>query len=299
VTDTPKNISASNRAKLLNLSRQSGQSFQQIVQYFAMTRFLYRLSQSELSSRFILKGAMMLHARNMAQARSTLDIDLLGRLNNSAQSVADAIRTIIAQPVDEDGLSFDSESISVSTITKDADYAGRRANFRANLDTMVIPMQIDIGFGDKVIPEPSLVETPALLDYPAGRIYGYAIETSVAEKVHAMMQLELLNSRMKDFYDIWFLMQEKQIDKGLLVDAIVGTFMSRQLGVDMDSAVFSDEFIHHPDKQSQWSAFCRKKVIKSAPSEFSLVATDVFTFLKPIMQTARERILGGSERESE
>jgi len=126
MTDKLKNRSASNRAKLLNLSRQSGQSFQQVVQYFAMTRFLFRLSQSELSSQFILKGAMLLHARKIVQARATLDIDLLGRLSNSSQSVATGIKTIIAQKVDEDGLIFDSESINVSAITKDADYAGRR-----------------------------------------------------------------------------------------------------------------------------------------------------------------------------
>lgn len=289
MTDEPKNISASNRAKLLNLSRQSGQSFQQLVQYFAMTRFLYRLSQSQVSSQFILKGAMMLHARNIVQARATLDIDLLGRLDNSAGSVATAIKTIIAQQVDEDGLFFDPESINVSTITKDADYAGRRANFRASFDTMVIPMQIDIGFGDKVIPEPSLIETPALLGYPVGRMYGYAIETSVAEKAHAMMRLGLLNSRMKDFYDIWLLMREEQIDRGRLVDAIVGTFISRQFAVDMDSVIFSDEFIYHPDKQVQWSAFCRKKGIKIAPAEFSAVATEVFTFLRPVMLVAKNR----------
>jgi hypothetical protein len=220
-------------------------------------------------------------------------------LDNSAESVAAAIKTIIAQQVDEDGLFFDPESINVSTITKDADYAGRRANFRATLDMMVIPMQIDIGFGDKVVPEPSLIETPALLDYPVGRMYGYALETSVAEKAHAMMQLGLLNSRMKDFYDIWLLMREEQINRDHLVDAIVGTFMSRQLAVDMDSVIFSEEFTHHPDKQVQWSAFCRKKGIKNAPAEFSSVATGVLTFLEPVMLIARDRISGGRERESE
>jgi len=147
LTKKTKNMSVSNRAKLLNLSRQTGQSFQELVQYFAMSRFLYRMAVSDVSSQFILKGAMLLHARNLTQARSTLDIDLLARMDNSPQSIRQAIERIIAQSVEDDGLEFLVNTIEISEIAKEAGYIGRRVNFKAMLDSIRIPMQVDIGFG--------------------------------------------------------------------------------------------------------------------------------------------------------
>lgn len=282
-----KNISVSNRAKLLNISRQTGQSFQELVQYFAMSRFLYRLAVSDSSPQFILKGAMLLHARHLTQARSTLDIDLLGKINNSSQSIRQTIEHVIAQNVENDGLEFLANTIDVSEITKESGYVGRRVNFRAMLDSILIPMQIDIGFGDKVIPEPSLVDIPTLLGYPSAKIYGYAFETSIAEKAHVMMQRELLNSRMKDFYDIWLLSQEAQISESILVDSIVGTFKRRGSSIELDSVLFTDEFINDVDKQKQWVAFCRRRGLTNAPEEFSEIATAVLSFLKPVLQRAR------------
>lgn len=235
---------------------------------------------------------MLLHARSIVQARSTLDIDLLGQLDNSSQSITNAVKTIILQPVGDDGLVFDPKTIILSAISEDATYTGRRVNFRANLGSMVIPMQLDVGFGDRVVPEASLIDTPTLLDYPAGKMFGYAIETSVAEKVHTMLQLELLNSRMKDFYDVWLLIKEKQIDQHLLTEAIVSTFTARNLTINMNSMIFSDTFIQHPDKHVQWAAFCRKKGIKNTPIEFSQVASDVLSFLEPILRTAKGKERG-------
>lgn len=286
------NIAASNRAKLLNLSRQTGQSFQELTQYFAMGRFLYRLAVSDVAEKFVLKGAMLLHARHISHARSTLDIDLLGRLDNGVSAVQEAMERVCQQPVDDDGLIFDAKHLVVSEITKEGVYAGRRVNFQGQLGTMQIPMQVDIGFGDSVIPSATPVDTPSMLGYPSAKLNGYALETSIAEKTHAMMKLGLLNSRMKDFYDIWMLSSESQLDDADLVDAIVGTFDHQGTAIAMDSPIFSEEFISSPDKQTQWSAFCRKRMIGNAPEEFSVICQAVFDFLKPVLMLAIAR-LGG------
>jgi len=284
MTNLKKNIAASNRAKLLNLSRHTGQAFQELVQYFAMSRFLYRLSVSRYSDRFILKGAMLLHALKIEQARSTLDIDLLGLVSNTAKSISSFVEVVIKQDVDPDGLEFSASSIEVSDITKDAEYVGCRAKFIGRLGTIVIPMQLDIGFGDSIIPDPIEIATPSLLGYPSGILRGYAVETSIAEKIHAVFQLEMLNSRMKDFYDIWFLSRNVQLDLNILSKAIAGTFNNRGAVIPKDSIVFSEEFSKNADKQKQWAAFCRKRGIDNAPAEFSEIANEVLFFIKPLIE---------------
>ena len=282
-----KNIAASNRAKLLNQSRKTGQSFQELVQYFAMSRFLYLLSVSPVSTRFILKGAMLLHARNIECARSTLDIDLLGKLDNSPEAIKEAIVQIINSGNKDDGLEFLIESIEVSDITKESIYVGRRVNFRAMLDTIRIPMQIDIGFWDEVVPEPTLIETPCLLGYPAGKLLGYALETSIAEKTHAMLELEFLNSRIKDFYDIWTLSRQINFDDSRLAAAIAATFKQRNTVISLKSVIFTDEFFYDSNKQIQWQAFCRKRDIKNAPETFAEIAKHTSNFLLPLLKTAK------------
>jgi predicted nucleotidyltransferase component of viral defense system len=284
VTNHKKNIAASNRAKLLNLSRQTGQSFQELVQYFAISRFLYRLSVSCYSERFILKGAMLLHALKIEHARSTLDIDLLGLVSNSAESIISFVEVVISQDVDPDGLEFSTGSIEVSDITKDAEYIGCRVRFTGRLGTIVIPMQIDIGFGDSVIPDPIQIETPSMLGYPSGVLHGYAVETSIAEKIHAIFQLEMLNSRMKDFYDIWFLSRNIELDLNVLSKAMAGTFCNRGTVISKESIVFTEEFSKNSDKQKQWAAFCRKRGIDNAPAKFAEIADEVMSFIKPLVK---------------
>ena len=284
MTNPKKNIAASNRAKLLNISRKTGQSFQELVQYFAMSRFLYRLSVSKFSNQFILKGAMLLHAMEIEHDRSTLDIDLLGQISNSSESILDVVKNCIEQNIDPDGIEFLLSSIKISDITKDAEYAGCRVKFTGTLDSIIIPMQIDIGFGDTTIPDPININTPSLLGYPSGKLRGYAVETSIAEKVHAIFQLEMLNSRMKDFYDIWFLHNNIELDTKVLSRSIAGTFSNRDTIIPTDSIVFTKEFSENSDKQKQWAAFCRKQDIENIPSTFSEVAHEVIEFIKPLLK---------------
>jgi hypothetical protein len=282
-------FAASNRQKLLNLSRKTGQSFQELVQYFAMSRFLYRLAKSGTTDRFILKGALLLHALDIADARSTLDIDLLGRFSNAPEAIRSAIEAAIGQEVEPDGLEFQKDSIQISEITGEADYAGRRVRFTGALGVIKIPMQIDIGFGDSLVPAPTWIDTPSLLGYAPVRMLGYAPETSIAEKTHAIIQLGMLNSRMKDFYDIRLLERTVSLDEDGLVAALAATFTQRGTHVPVESVVFAEDFFEDATKQTQWAAFLSKRQIHDAPQRFSEIAREVIGFLKPLLDQAAER----------
>jgi predicted nucleotidyltransferase component of viral defense system len=197
----PKNIAASVRQRLLMMARETSRPFNELLQYFAMERFLYRLSKSRYADNFVLKGALMLTVWEAPLTRPTMDIDLLGRIDNSIETIADLTREICRQEVELDGIDFDAATVEPERIAEDADYEGIRVRFRGSLDTARIVIQLDIGFGDTVIPSPEPVSYPTLLDLPAPHIRGYSRESTIAEKFEAMVKLGILNSRMKDFYD--------------------------------------------------------------------------------------------------
>lgn len=204
---TPKNIAASVRQRLLNKARHDKRPFNELLQYFAMERFLYRLSQSPYTEKFILKGALMLRVWDAPFFRPTMDIDMLGRnTGNEIEKIIEQIREICQVSVEpEDGLNFYTNNISGVRITEDADYEGVRIRFVTLLETARIPMQIDIGFGDVVVPGPQESIIPTILDFPPPHLLGYSLESAISEKFEAMVKLGELNSRMKDFYDIWLL----------------------------------------------------------------------------------------------
>ncbi len=195
-------MGASVRQRLLNQSRAHDRPFQELLQYFAMERFLYRLTQSPYADRFILKGALLLTAWRAPLSRPTMDIDLAGRTNNQLDHIKEIIGAVCDIAVDPDGIEFDRASIDVSRIKEDADYEGVRVRFHGTLARARIPMQLDIGFGDLITPGPTEIEYPALLDFPAPVLQAYPKETVVAEKLEALTTLGVLNSRIKDYYDL-------------------------------------------------------------------------------------------------
>jgi len=201
---------ASVRQRLLNIARDKDRPFNEVLQYFAMERFLYRLGKSDHGRKFILKGALMLVAWEAPLARSTKDIDLLGRMKNTIEDVVDPIKAACSLEVipDPDGLLFDVKSVVGQRIAEEADYEGVRVRFRGNLGNARITMQVDVGFGDVIVPGPDEVDYPTLLDLPAPRLLGYSRESAIAEKFEAMVKRGILNSRMKDFFDIWLLSRQ-------------------------------------------------------------------------------------------
>lgn len=198
----------------------------------------------------------MLRVWRSPEFRATMDIDMLGLTSNEEADIVAQIRDIIALGIDSDGLVFLPESIQTEQITEDADYGGIRIRFIGLLGTARINMQIDIGFGDIVYPGPEESELPTMLDSPALRLLCCSRESSIAEKFEVMVKLGVLNSRMKDFYDIWLLSRQFHFKQATLAEAIRLTFEQRGTVFPSDIDAFKETFID--TKQSQWMAFCKR-----------------------------------------
>jgi len=285
---SPQNVSASVRQRLLNRSKADNRSFNELLQYYAMERFLYRLSLSDHAQHYILKGALMLRAWNSPEFRPTMDIDMLGRTGNEEENITEQIRDILAVEIKPDGLSFDSDSIQTERITEDADYEGIRVRFRGALGTARISMQIDIGFGDIVYPGPEKAELPCMLDSPAPSLLCYSRESAIAEKFEAMIKLGQLNSRMKDFYDIWLLSRQFEFELSSLAEAVRLTFKQRGTELNEPIDAFSVDFIS--SRQPMWGAFRKRLKQDHVPESFQEMATEVELFLEPVIKGVSEHI---------
>lgn len=281
-----KDVAASVRQRLLNQARATNRPFQEILQYFAMERFLYRLSLSPHATKFILKGALMFVVWKGPLSRPTKDIDFLARLDNSMNAVVTAIREVCNQVVEPDGLVFDTATIAGSTIREDADYSGVRVTFRVTLENARIAMQIDVGFGDVVTPAAKQTDYPTILELPPPRLLGYNRETMVAEKFEAMVKLGVLNSRMKDFFDIWIVSREFDFDGTALTKAVARTFANRGTAIDLRPAALTDEFANDPAKRAQWSGFLRKSKLTGVPEDLTVIVREIGAFLWPVAAAA-------------
>lgn len=266
-----RNVPASVRERLYQLAARRNEDFALILTRYALERLLYRLSRSQHRDRLILKGAMLFHAWTGSPHRSTRDLDLLGFGDPSQERCAEMLREICTIPDADDGLSFALDSLTAEAIKEDDVYQGVRIRLNANLAQARIPIQIDIGFGDLISPAPQDIEYPTLLDMSSPRIRAYSMESVVAEKVEAMVSLGLLNSRMKDFYDVWFLARAFEFQSVTLGDALIGTFDRRKTPWSTASleAVLT-EMGASPAKQTQWGAFLAKGKL-TAPEEFHAI----------------------------
>jgi hypothetical protein len=280
-----KDLAASIRQRLQNNAEATGRPFQEVLQYFAMERFLYRLAQSVHSDKFVLKGALMFTAWHAPFSRPTKDIDLLARMSNRVDGILDAIRDICTQPVEPDGLVFDAKSIKGVVIKEDADYEGVRVTFLAHLQNAKISMQIDMGFGDVLTPAATLTQYPTILDLTPPQLWGYSRETVVAEKFEAMVKLGQLNTRMKDFFDIWFLSRQFSFDGAVLADAVTKTFSCRRTAIVANPFALTEAFATDTTKASQWRGFLRKSRITSISDDLRQVVDALAAFLLPMTRT--------------
>lgn len=276
----PGNIPASIRQRLLNRAKQEHRPFNELLQYYANERFLFRLSQSYYVDRFILKGAMLLRVWRSPEFRPTMDIDMLGRTNNDEAEVIAQIRDILTVDVEADGLEFDPDSIQTERITEDAEYNGIRIRFLGTLGSARINMRIDIGFGDVVFPEPEKLEIPTMLNLSAPQLLCYNRESTISEKFEAMVKLGMLNSRMKDFYDIWLLSRQFSFNGVTLAEAVRRTFEHRGTAIPAEIEIFAEPFI--VAKQTQWAAFRKRIQQNHVPSSFRDIVSSVDIFLSPI-----------------
>ena len=274
-----RNMAASVRQRLLNRAKREKRPFNELLQYYAMERFLYRLSRSAHADCFVLKGALMLRVWRSPELRPTMDIDLLGRASNEGNSIVAQIRDVIAVGVEPDGLVFDPDSIQSERITENADYEGIRVRLRGTLDSARVSVQIDIGFGDIVYPEPEESDLPTMLDLPAPRLLCYSRESAIAEKFEAIVKLGVLNSRMKDFYDIWLLSRQFNFDGAKLAEAIRLTFERRGTVLPANIEAFNKTFID--SKQVQWTAFWKRIQQDHIPALFNDIVSALEIFLSP------------------
>jgi hypothetical protein len=285
---TLKNLPASVQARLQTHARDTKRPFQELLQYYAMERFLYRLSKSPHRSRFILKGALMLHVWKAPLARVTKDLDFLGHLDNSLENVARVIREVCGADVEPDGMVFDPATVKAERIKEDADYEGVRVRFTALLGKARVTMQIDVGFSDVVTPTAQTIKYPALLEFPAAELPGYPRETVVAEKFQAMVYLRTANSRMKDFYDVWLLASQFPFEGIVLADAISATFKNRGTEFDLAPIAFNPEFTEQPSTLAQWRAFRARLASESCPGRLSEVVAFLARFLLPVVRACAE-----------
>jgi predicted nucleotidyltransferase component of viral defense system len=277
-----KNTAASIRARLLALAQSKGEDYQRVLGRYAIERFLYRLGRSAYRDKFTLKGATLFTLWTGHTHRPTKDLDLLGRGSSSDIEEVEMTIRAICEIQDEDGIVFHRESVEGARIKEDDEYDGVRIRLLAELAGARIPMQIDIGFGDAVYPEPELASFPVLLPMEAPLIRAYPRESSIAEKFHTMVVLDIRNSRMKDFYDVWFMASTWTFEMEPSRKAIVTSFERRESTIPAGVPfALTDDFLNDPQKTQQWSAFVnRLNPGEKAPS-LEEVGTVLRGFLLP------------------
>jgi hypothetical protein len=284
-----RNVAASVRQRLLNLSKEKSEAFDLVLTRYALERLLYRIGRSEWRSRFLLKGAMLYTLWFDAPYRSTRDLDLLGFGPSEIPQLEETFRALCEVAVEDDGLTFLKESVRGSEIRAESEYQGVRMQMTAILSGAVIPLQIDVAFGDVVLPGPEEVRYTTILDLPAPEVLAYPRYTVVSEKFQAMVMLGIANSRLKDFYDIWELARQFEFDGLLLTQSIRATFERRRTALPVEIPLaLTDSFSQDRAKMTQWGAFIRKNRLMAEKVSLQEVAVFLTGFLMPPVRAIQQ-----------
>jgi hypothetical protein len=268
-----KNVQASIRSRLQNKAKETNRPFSEVY-----------------VDQFILKGALMFTVWQVTERRATLDIDFLARFDNQIATIEKVIKAICKISVISDGLTFDSETVKGQKIKEDADYEGVRVKFCGFLERSRIPMQVDIGFGDIVYPQFEVIDYPVILDLPNPHIKGYPAESVISEKFEAMVKLGLLNSRMKDFYDIWLMIHNLEFNTLKLGEALKRTFEHRKTSFPPGKLLFDEEiYDEKSDRQKLWKAFLKRGDIPHAPEKLYIIAREIEEFLRKPLDAVNKR----------
>jgi len=276
-----ENLAASVRARLKNIADSDQKPFDFVLMHYFIERFLYRLSVSKYRDRFVLKGGLLLYTIMNEQARATKDIDLLAHQIGSDPDELKTVFSEIAGIVFEDAVVYDTASITSERIREDAAFDGVRIKFTAYLGNARKALQIDIGFGDVIVPNPQTMEYPTLLDMDQPVLQVYSKESVIAEKFEAMLYLADVNSRMKDFYDIYSLCKKYDFDGLVLFEAMAQTLTNRATPLSKTPVIFSDEFAKNKDKHTQWNAFRRRANVAEGVV-FDEVLSALQEFIRPV-----------------
>lgn len=284
MTTDKRNLPASVAARLLNRAKQTGDDYQTLLTSFCFERFLYRLGQSEVRGRFVLKGAMLLRLWSDQPYRATRDLDLLRKGDGSFEAIRADIRTICGTPVEPDAVSFDADAIQVEAIRAEDEYAGTRATLPARCGTARLSLQIDMGLGDSVWPAPRSCAYPALLDFPPPEVLAYPREAVVAEKLEALVVLGDRNSRIKDFFDMHHLASRFEFDREILAEAVRRTLARRKTPVPVEPPIgLTPAYWENPSRPAQVRAFARRARIAVGDDPARDLAGVLSAFLLPVL----------------
>lgn len=279
-----KNYGKSNRTKLLNLSKQTkGADYNLILLRFVQERFLYRLSLSTYRENFFLKGGALLFAHERFAARPTRDMDFLGdHISRDKENIKRIMHEICSIECEEDGVTFEcgEDEIWLEDITVEKEYNGTRVHMTAHMDTIVQQFSIDVGFGDVIVPQPAQLDYPLLIEgLPAVNVEAYSLETVVAEKFQTMIDRGTINSRMKDFFDVYSILKAGKVDEALLKEAVIEVFANRGTELDADNVVFTDDFAQDGMRQTMWKAYLKRIKYKD-----ELPFTEVMSVIRERLQ---------------
>ena len=287
MSEAPRGLQASVQARLVRHAKQTGMDPNFVLTRFAVERFLYRLSRSAYADRFVLKGALLMLVWLGETVRPTRDADMLGFGEITEQSLTTIFTEVCNAEVELDGIEFVVSSLHIAPIRIENAYSGLRAVLQARLGNARLQVQVDVGIGDAISPEPVWLEYPTLLDFPRPRLRAYRPETAIAEKFHAMVTLGEANSRMKDYFDIYALAQHEHFTGHVLSDALRATFDRRR--TPMPGALplaITPSFAAIPQKQLQWQGFLRRSGALAAPAELSEIVAGIALFLEPVIVAA-------------
>lgn len=284
-----KNIPTSVAGRLKNVAKQSGKAFDLILLLYFQERLLRRLSISDYRDKFVLKGGLFLFSLTQFKARPTKDIDFLAKqISNDIQNIKTAFETICAISIEEDGVKYDMQGLTVERIKEDADYEGIRVKIPASLGRMRKLLQLDIGFGDVIVPKPQNIHYPSILDMEQPHLHVYSTESVISEKFEAMISLSVVNSRMKDFYDIYTLLSTKNFDGRIIQHAVYETFQRRGTNLEREHPLFSTSFSEDEARIKQWNAFLSRIGFKE-DMQFPVVMGQISKFLFPIYQAVMDK----------
>lgn len=285
----PSNVAASIRQRLKNIADETGRPFAEVLQWYAIERFLARFSETPHSARFIVKGAAVLRAWSVEPTRPTMDIDLMSARVMSVDEVLSVIRDCLKAESERDGLRFDSENLDGQEIRVARPYPGVRVRFRGTLGTARVTLQVDVGFGDVVVPPPIEVVYPSLLEEVGPSVVAYRPESVIAEKVEALISLGARTSRMKDYFDLWWLATTTEFEFEAISHALAATLARRHTVAPSGMLpALSAEVVNSTEKRAQWSAFLRRMNLPGGGPELSEAARVISEFLQPVIQALAE-----------
>lgn len=282
------NVMQSVHQRLLNIRDTSGEQFNHLLMRYGLERLLYRVQIAGHANTFVLKGAMLFALWHDVPGRSTRDIDLLGFGDLTHDRLRAIFADACAAKVDDDGMRFEPDTIQTDDIRDDQEYHGVRVRLLGFLGRARLAIQIDVGFGDALTPEPQEIDYPAILDFPAPRLRAYHPATVVAEKFNAMVVLGALNSRMKDFYDTYVILKHMRVEDDLLLVAIRATFARRNTPMPSNlPAAFTPDFLEGGLKETQWRAFLRRSALDASSLSLADVTTELRDRLWPLIAPSK------------